>query len=171
MPPGAQLRPNPDCDTFSAVSERVGELDAACPGAPEQCSPSCGAALLPFLDVCGSFIDALNVFDDADGSHDDRAGVFYQLRESCLATPSGQILERLQPLWASGQCPTDWMEDVSATAVQEAACADARGEDSCKGGILNLPARTGRGGAGRSWAAAASAGETAAVGARERVRE
>ena len=134
LPPGAgaALRPNADCDTFSALTERVRALDAECPGAPQLCTVACGAALFPFLDACGSFVDVLNVFDDADGTHDGRAGTFVYLARSCAAIPSAQLLGVLEPLWSAGQCPDDWMEGVGTTAVEQAACVDARGDDTCK---------------------------------------
>eukprot|EP01045_Picozoa_sp_COSAG04_P035810 COSAG04_NODE_8430_length_976_cov_6.778791_1_plen_186_part_01 len=126
LPAGDRLVPNPACDTVTVLYDKVQELDAACPGAPAQCTPGCGAALFPLLDICASFLDALYAFDAADGERDNRAGVFYQLRDTCAATPSSEVIAELRPLWADGRCPDDWMEDVSATAVGEAECRDVR---------------------------------------------
>lgn len=135
MPAGgaALLRPNAECDTFTAVAQRVSELDAECPGAPDRCTVSCGAALFPFLDECTSFVDQLFLFDNADGRSDGRASAFYTLRDTCDAIPSGQIIDELRPLWSAGQCPDDWMEDVSTTAVPEAACEDVL--PACAAGV------------------------------------
>jgi hypothetical protein len=73
---------SPDCNTLDVLWDKTQSIDAECPGAPTTCSVSCGAALLPFLDECGSFMDALSVFDDADGVHDGRANRFPQINSS-----------------------------------------------------------------------------------------
>ena len=98
VPAGADFQPNAECDTFSVVIQRTRDLDAECPGAPARCTVACGAALFPFLDECGSFVNALSVFDAADGVRDDQAGTFVELREACNGIPSGQIIGELQPL-------------------------------------------------------------------------
>ena len=133
MPTGADFQPNAECDTFSVVIQRTRDLDAACPGAPARCTVACGAALFPFLDECGSFVNALSVFDAADGVRDDQAGTFVELREACDGIPSIQIIGELQPLWSAGQCPDEWMEGVSATGVPESTCEDTL--PSCAAGI------------------------------------
>ena len=133
VPAGADFQPNAECDTFSVVIQRTQDLDAECPGAPARCTVACGATLFPFLDECGSFVNALSVFDAADGVRDDQAGTFVELREACNSIPSGQIIGELQPLWSAGQCPSEWMEGVSATTVPESTCEDTL--PSCAAGI------------------------------------
>jgi hypothetical protein len=131
----APLEPNADCDIFSQLWGKVQELDAECPGAPERCTVPCGVALLPFWDACGSMLNALSLFDDADGSHDGRAGMFAALRGKCNDIPSADLLDELKPLYDAGQCPADWMEDVSTTAVPAEACQDVR--TGCEPGIAS----------------------------------
>ena len=129
----APLEPSSDCDIFSELWGKVQEIEADCPGAPERCTVSCGVVLLPFLDACRSMLNVMNVFDDADGLHDGRAGVFDALRGKCNDIPAGELIATLKPLYDAGQCPADWMEDVSTTAVPAEACQDVR--TGCAAGI------------------------------------
>jgi hypothetical protein len=133
---GGPLEPTADCDIiFSELWAKVEEIDAECPGAPGRCTVPCGVALLPFWDACGSMINALSLFDNADGASDGQAGTFNALLVKCDDIPSGDLIDTLKPLYDAGQCPADWLEDVSTTAVPAAACQDVR--TGCEPGIAS----------------------------------
>ena len=109
------------------IFDKVSALDASCPGAPTTCTPECGAVVLPFLDECGSVINALGPFDAADGTRDGTAGVFATLRSTCSAIPAGDLLGELRARWLAGSCPeqSEWGA-VTSGAAEAAPCEDVR---------------------------------------------
>jgi hypothetical protein len=121
------------CESLATLHARIARLDIACcpsgitscpDGSPTECSVTCGAALSPLMDECGTLLDVL--FDAVDGVEDGVAATLRSLLRMCNMIRPQDILAELQPLQAVGRCPDEWTEGVGATAVAVSACADAR---------------------------------------------
>ena len=123
----------PGCD-LSALSAKIDTVNSLCcvdavlvTATVCRCTIDCAEDLLPLMNSCRPYLDAL--LDMDDGVRDGVAGQLDSLKDQCLALPISDVLGQLGALKDAGTCPDAVLNDVARTEVGTAVCGDTR--DTC----------------------------------------